>query len=78
MYKELKEDRLVNQVGGRFRLTTLLQKRMVALNQGARPLVQTGEETGLLAVVLQEVREGKIFLDEGGRLQTADAASGDE
>ena len=40
MYDELMEERIVNKVGGRFKLSTLIQKRMVALNRGARPLVE--------------------------------------
>ena len=39
MLEELKEEKIVNKVGGRFKLSTLIQKRMIALNQGARPLV---------------------------------------
>ncbi len=39
MLEELKEELIVNKVGGRFKLSTLIQKRMIALNQGARPLV---------------------------------------
>ena len=39
MLEELKEEEIVNKVGGRFKLSTLIQKRMIALNQGARPLV---------------------------------------
>ena len=39
MLDELKEEGIVNKVGGRFKLSTLIQKRMVALNTGARPLV---------------------------------------
>ena len=37
MIDELKEEEIVNKVGGRFKLSTLIQKRMIALNQGARP-----------------------------------------
>ena len=32
MLDELKEEAIVNKVGGRFKLSTLIQKRMVALN----------------------------------------------
>src|SRR5215472_11738243 len=40
MLDELKEEAIVNKVGGRFKLSALIQKRMVALNTGARPLVE--------------------------------------
>ena len=39
MYNELREEEIVNKVGGRFKLSTLIQKRMTALNRGGRPLV---------------------------------------
>lgn len=39
MIDALKEEWIVNKVGGRFKLSALIQKRMVALNSGARPLV---------------------------------------
>ena len=62
MYDELKEEEIVRKVGGRFKLSTLVQKRMVQLNQGARPLIDTNEED-VMAVVLQEILLDKIFLD---------------
>ncbi len=45
MIDELKEEEIVNKVGGRFKLSTLIQKRMIALNQGARPLVELAAPT---------------------------------
>jgi DNA-directed RNA polymerase subunit omega len=62
MYDELKEEEIVRKVGGRFKLSTLIQKRMVQLNQGSRPLVDTKEQDKM-AIVLQEILQGKIFLD---------------
>ena len=63
MYDELKEEEIVRKVGGRFKLSTLIQKRMVQLNQGARPLIDTKEEDKM-AIVLQEIMQDKIFLDQ--------------
>jgi DNA-directed RNA polymerase subunit omega len=62
MYDELKEEEIVRKVGGRFKLSTLIQKRMVQLNQGSRPLVETKVQDKM-AIVLQEILQGKIFLD---------------
>jgi len=45
MIDELREEAIVNKVGGRFKLSTLIQKRLVAINGGARPLVNVGPET---------------------------------
>ena len=52
---------LAVKVGGRFRLTALLQKRMVELMRGARPLVSSENRT-LLQVAIAEVREERIQL----------------
>jgi DNA-directed RNA polymerase subunit omega len=72
MHEELKEEEIVNKVGGRFKLSTLIQKRMIALNQGARPLVdhRGGDK---MAIVIQEIMQDKIFLDLSGKVQTREA-----
>jgi DNA-directed RNA polymerase subunit omega len=69
MLDELKEEAIVNKVGGRFKLSTLIQKRMVALNTGAKPLVdlRTGDK---MAIVIQEILQDKIYLDTAGAVQT--------
>ena len=69
MLDDLKEERIVNKVGGRFKLSTLIQKRMVALNSGARPLVdlRSGDR---LSIVIQEIIQDKIYLDVSGEVQT--------
>lgn len=57
------EEKLVKKVGGKFALTTLLQKRMVELNRGAAPLVKVhGDKRDLRRIVCQEILEGKIEL----------------
>ncbi|MGF1579566.1 MAG: DNA-directed RNA polymerase subunit omega [Gemmataceae bacterium] len=68
MLDELKEEEIVNKVGGRFKLSTLIQKRMVALNTGARPLVEVrgGDK---MAIVIQEILQDKIFLDHNDEVQ---------
>jgi DNA-directed RNA polymerase subunit omega len=68
---ELKEEEIVNKVGGRFKLSTLIQKRMVALNTGAPPLVDV-RSTDKLQIVVQEILQDKIFLDMSGNLQTSE------
>ncbi len=72
MLEELKEEYIVNKVGGRFKLSTLIQKRMIALNQGARPLVDL-RSPDKMAIVIQEIMQDKIFLDLTGNLQTSEA-----
>lgn len=62
MMEELKEEEIVNKVGGRFKLSTLIQKRLVQLNQGSRPLVDM-DTNDRMKIVLQEIIQDKIFLD---------------
>ena len=68
MLDELKEEAIVNKVGGRFKLSTLIQKRMVALNTGARPVVDA-RTTDKMAIVVQEILQDKIYLDNTGEVQ---------
>jgi DNA-directed RNA polymerase subunit omega len=69
MIDELKEEEIVNKVGGRFKLSTLIQKRMIALNQGARALVD-GRGVDKMTMVIQEIMQDKIYLDMSGKVQT--------
>jgi len=62
MIEALKSDEIVNKVGGRFKLTALIQKRMLELMDGARPLVERGNMTEL-EVVIQEILQDKIAID---------------
>ena len=62
MIEALKSDEIVNKVGGRFKLTALIQKRMLELMDGARPLVDRGDMTDL-EVVIQEILQDKIAID---------------
>jgi DNA-directed RNA polymerase subunit omega len=62
MLDELKEESIVNKVGGRFKLSTLVQKRLVQLNQGSRALVDLNT-SDKMRIVLQEIAQDKIYLD---------------
>ncbi|MBA2117747.1 DNA-directed RNA polymerase subunit omega [Bremerella alba] len=74
MLEELKEEFIIKKVGGRFKLSTLIQKRLVALNAGSRPLVDLKSENKM-EIVLEEIKQDKIFLDTSNELHTA--ADGD-
>ena len=65
MIEALKSDEIVNKVGGRFKLTALIQKRMLELMDGARPLVERDNLTDL-EVVIQEILQDKIAIDYEG------------
>lgn len=71
MLEELKEEEIINKVGGRFKLSTLIQKRIVQLKQGSRVLIDTNGSEDQMRVVLQEILQDKIFLDENDEVQLA-------
>jgi len=77
MLDELKEEAIVNKVGGRFKLSTLIQKRMIMLNQGYKPLVDLPRSSDRMAVVIQEILEDKIYLDTSGQVQLRGGLPGD-
>ncbi|MBX9653153.1 DNA-directed RNA polymerase subunit omega [bacterium] len=69
MFEELKEEKIVNKVGGRYKLATLMQKRLIALQNGAKPLVRVHSDNKV-AIVIQEIIQDKIFLDTSGFVQS--------
>ena len=72
MLDAFKEEEIVNRVGGRFKLSSLIQKRLVALNRGARPLVELPTKNAM-EIVVAEILQNKIFLDTSGQVAaTAD------
>ena len=75
MLEALKEEEIVNKVGGRFKLSTLIQKRLVQLNRGSRPLVDT-IATNKMEIVLQEILQDKIFLTAAGEMAVIGESDG--
>lgn len=63
MIEALKSDEIVKKVGGKFRLTALIQRRLVELIEGARPLVDRNGRTDL-ELVLEEIMQDKITFEE--------------
>jgi DNA-directed RNA polymerase subunit omega len=76
MLDEFKEEQIVNKVGGRFKLSSLIQKRLVALNRGARPLVELPTKNPM-EIVVAEIMQDKIYLDTSGNLAVASDQSPD-
>lgn len=76
MIDELREEAIVNKVGGRFKLSTLIQKRLVAINAGARPLVDAAKLPNKMEVVIQEIMQDKIYLDAQMNVQVTGAVTG--
>jgi len=73
MIDALREEEIVNKVGGRFKLSTLIQKRLVQLNSGSRPLLEMDTQDKM-EIVIQEILLDKIYLDSSDNLQTTPEA----
>ena len=63
MIDALRSDEIVNKLGGRFKLTALIQRRLKELVvEGARPLVEREGRTDL-ELAIEEILQGKIVPD---------------
>ncbi len=63
MIEALKSDEIVHKLGGRFKLTALIQRRLKELIiDGARPLVDREGRTDL-ELVIEEIMQDKITPD---------------
>jgi DNA-directed RNA polymerase subunit omega len=82
------EEILIRKVGGKFKLTALIQKRMVELNRGARPMVKA-DGVSLRRLVCEEILQDKVQLapreevgytmdEERHRIQSSLGTSGGE
>ncbi len=65
MIEDLKSEALFIKLGGSFKLAVLIQKRMLELMQGARPLIAR-EGMSDLELAIREIREDKITLVSPG------------
>ena len=60
--KDFDQEVLMEKVGGRFKLTALVQKRMRELLLSGESMAR-GNSTRLLNTIMQEIWEGKIDLE---------------
>lgn len=63
MIDELRNATLAQKVGGKFKLTALVQKRLNELMQGSRPLIENHEGKTHLEIIVQEILQDKITID---------------
>jgi len=68
MIEELKDEELLRKIGGRFGLSALIQKRLVALNEGTPSAIDYGRSSSSatrdrLNTVIQEILHDKISLN---------------
>ncbi len=72
MIEELKSEKIINKVGGKFKLTALVQKRLGELLQGSRPLIEDVGGKTMLEIVIQEILQDKIAIDDGLSTKTSE------
>lgn len=75
MIEALKDNTLVDKVGGRFKLCALIQRRLQQLLDGERPLIDRGGRSDL-ELVIEEIRLDLITLEFDANA-SADAAMED-
>ena len=59
MIEALKDDQIINKLGGRFKFTALVQHRLRELMEGSRPLIERNGRSDF-EIAVQEIVEGKI------------------
>ena len=62
MIETLKSDAIADKVGGKFKLCSLIQRRLLQLMEGARPLVERDGRSDL-EIAIDEIVQGKITLE---------------
>ena len=68
MIDELQEEADCEQSRRAVQASTLIQKRLVALNGGSRPLVDL-QTDNKMEIVIHEIMEDKIYLDAESKLR---------
>ena len=75
MISVLMGDEIIHKIGGRFKLTALIQRRWLQIMQGSPPMVERGNLTDL-ELVIREIAEGKIepiFTTDKSKIEDASA-----
>ena len=78
MIEELRNDDIIDKVGGRFKLAALMQKRWLELMQGSRPMVDH-EGLNELEIIAREIMTEKIVAKVHDPSSSAEeSSSGDD
>lgn len=72
MIDELKNKQIFEKVGGPFKLSALIQKRMAELLEGSRPLIEDTEKKTMMEIVIEEIMQDKITPDYNVEPQDVD------
>lgn len=63
MIEALKSEKIVKKVGGKFRLTALIQRRLAELVRGAKPMVERTKGMTDIEVAVEEILQDMISID---------------
>jgi DNA-directed RNA polymerase subunit omega len=63
MIGELKNRQIFEKVGGAFKVSALIQKRIAELMEGSRPLIENTEGKTMIEIVVEEIMQDKITPD---------------
>jgi DNA-directed RNA polymerase subunit omega len=66
MIDELKNKAIFEKLGGAFKVSALIQKRMAELMEGSRPLIENTDNMTMMEVVIEEIMQDKITADYSG------------
>ncbi len=72
MIDDLKNKEIFEKVGGAFKVSALIQKRMTELMEGSRPLIENTEGKTMIEIVVEEILQDKIVPDYSHESQKAD------
>ena len=63
MIDDLKDTEIIKKAGGKFKMSALIQKRLLELMEGSRPLIANTEGLTQMEIVVREILEDKIAID---------------
>jgi len=73
MIEELKSDEIIKKVGGKYKLTALIQRRLSELMEGSRPLIEDTEGMTQMEIVIEEIMRDKITIEgQAGDIDRSD------
>jgi DNA-directed RNA polymerase subunit omega len=66
MIDEFKNKTIFEKIGGAFKVSALIQKRVAELMEGSRPLIENTEGMTMIEIVVEEIMQDKIAPDYSG------------
>ena len=63
MIEELKSDEIIKKIGGKYKLTALIQRMLSELMEGSLPLIEDAEGMTQMEIVIEEIMQDKITIE---------------